>query len=40
MSLWKLRRNGIDKVRTYADFDDIAWSKLADECIRFIRKQK
>lgn len=30
----------IDKARTDADLDDIAWSKLADECIRFIRKQK
>ena len=40
MSLWKLRRNGIDKARTNADLDNIAWSKLADEYIRFIRKQK
>ena len=30
----------IDKARTDADLDDIAWSKLADECIRYIRKQK
>lgn len=30
----------MDKARTDADLDDIAWSKLADECIRFIRKQK
>ena len=30
----------MDKARTDADLDDIAWSKLADECIRYIRKQK
>ena len=30
----------MDKARTDADIDDNAWSKLADECIRFIRKQK
>ena len=30
----------MDKARTDIDLDDNAWSKLADECIRFIRKQK
>ena len=30
----------MDKARTDADLDDNAWSKLADECIRYIRKQK
>lgn len=30
----------IGKAITDTDLDDNAWSKLADECIRFIRKQK
>ena len=30
----------MDKARTDIDLDDNAWSKLADECVRFIRKQK
>ena len=30
----------MDKARTDIDLDDNAWSKLADECIRYIRKQK